>query len=307
MDTETSNKVAVEEIVEAPNEASVVENFVDEQTEEQTEEQATAPEPPKPKLSATKSKISNNAPGYRYKYPEAKPTPPGVDDDRWNKIYVAADSRFYNRAKKNASESRKIRLTGETYQLALRILKERDEKEAEAAADLAAGIAPPPKRTPKPKPPPRIPKAPSTSSRDGTPSFNDRIPLSISEQIKSEGRARKALPSSSQGSPGPSAPKHSSPVPSQIKSEKGPMLKKKSSVAPFKKTQPKSAKPEGTIPTSANINMSLVHTNTFAQALQMLDRNVIAPLPVEEVARLMMMAAMMVVNTVYVAVLMITA
>ncbi|TGO61216.1 hypothetical protein BCON_0029g00590 [Botryotinia convoluta] len=249
MDTETSNKVPVEELVEASNEASVVKDLVEEQTEEQTEAQTAAPEPPKPKPSATKSKISNNAPGYRYKYPEAKPTPPGVDDDRWNKIYVAADSRFYNRAKKNASESRKIRLTGETYQLALRILKERDEKEAEAAADLAAGIAPPPKRTSKPKPPPRIPKAPSASSRDGTPSFNDRIPLSISEQIKSEGRARKALPSSSQGSPGPSAPKHSSPVPSQIKSEKGPMLKKKSAVAPFKKFQPKAAKPEG--PTDA--------------------------------------------------------
>lgn len=39
----------------------------------------------------------------------------------------------------------------------------------------------------------------------------------------------------------------------------------------------------------------------------MLDRNVIAPLPGEEVARPTMMAATMVVNTVYVAVLTITA
>lgn len=153
---------------------------------------------------------------------------------------MAADSRFYNRAKKNAAESRKIRLTGETYKLALTILKERDEKEAEAVADLAAGIAPPPKRTPKPKIPQRMPKARSASSRDGTPSFNDKIPLSISEQIKSEGRARKALPSSSQGSPGPSAHKRNSPAPSQIKSEKTekPVPKKKVTTAAPRQKSP---------------------------------------------------------------------
>ncbi|RAL66020.1 hypothetical protein DID88_005681 [Monilinia fructigena] len=214
-------------------------------------ETATEAPPPKPKPMASKSKISNNAPGYRYKYPEAAPTPPGVDDERWNKIYVAADSRFYNRAKKNASESRKIRLTGETYKLALRILEERNAKEAEAAADLAAGIAPPSKKAPKPKAPPKMPKAPSTSSRDGTPSLNDRIPLSISEQIKSEGRSRKGLPSSSQGSPGPSAHKHNSPAPSQIKSEKvDKSVPKKKGIAAFiKKARPKGAKPEG--PTEA--------------------------------------------------------
>ncbi|CAD6444447.1 22507518-6eea-42ef-86ce-b6e344c48e92 [Sclerotinia trifoliorum] len=235
--SEIPNDVPLTEPTEAPIEAPI--EFL-----------SDAPESQKSKPTASKSKISNNAPGYRYKYPEAKPTPPGVDDDRWNKIYVAADSRFYNRAKKNASESRKIRLTGETYQLALRILKERDEKEAEAAADLAAGIVPTPKRIPKPKPPPR-PKAPSTSSRDGTPSFNDRVPLSISEQIKSEGRARKTLPPSSQGSPGPPGPKHSSPVPSQMKSEKAEksLPKKKSTVTSTKKARPKGAKPEG--PTEA--------------------------------------------------------
>lgn len=241
---------------EAPNEVPV-EDSIEAQTEELTEAPAlseaptAASEPDKPKPTPSKSKISNNAPGYRYKYPEAAPTPPGVDDDRWNKIYVAADSRFYNRAKKNASESRKIRQTGETYQLALKILKERDEKEAEAAADLAAGIVPPPKKVPKPRPPPRMPKAPSTGSRDGTPGFTDMIPLSISEKIKSEGRSRKALPSSSQGSgsPGPSSHKYSSPAPSQIKSEKAgkSLPKKKSSAVTSKQARPKGAKPEGNV------------------------------------------------------------
>ncbi|ESZ94798.1 hypothetical protein SBOR_4817 [Sclerotinia borealis F-4128] len=237
--------------IDSPTEIPQVDGEAESSTNAGIPSEAPASEPKDPKPTAPKSKISNNAPGYRYKYPEAAPTPPGVDDDRWNKIYVAADSRFYNRAKKNAAESRKIRLTGETYQLALRILKERDEKEAEAVADLAAGIAPPPKRTPKPKAPPKMPKAPSTSSRDGTPGFNDRISLSISEQIKSEGRARKALPYSSHGSPGPSAAKYSSPAPSQIKSERAerPGPKKKGTAATIKKVRPKGAKPEG--PTEA--------------------------------------------------------
>ncbi|QSZ36581.1 hypothetical protein DSL72_006461 [Monilinia vaccinii-corymbosi] len=228
-----------------------------------TDVPTAASEPPKPNPTASKPKISNNAPGYRYKYPEAAPTPPGVDDERWNKIYVAADSRFYNRAKKNATESRKIRLTGETYKLALRILEERNAKEAEAAADLAAGIAPPSKKTPKPKAP-KIPKAPSISSRDGTPGFNDRIPLSISEQIKSEGRARKGLPSTSQGSPGPSSHKHNSPAPSQIKSEKAEksIPKKKGTAAPIKKVRPKGAKPEGPTEARSQRNSATPGTRT---------------------------------------------
>lgn len=237
-----------ETLFEAPTEAPV-EASVEEPADSSTEVATAVPEPPKPKPTVPKSKISNNAPGYRYKYPEAAPTPPGVDDDRWNKIYVAADSRFYNRAKKNASESRKIRLTGETYKLALQILKERDEKEAEEAANMAAGIVPAPKRAPKPKAPLRLPKASSMSSRDNTPSFNDRVPLSISEQIKSEGRSRKAMTSSSHGSPGPSAHKFSSPAPPQVKSEKPekPLAKKKSTAPTIKKARPKGAKPEGNI------------------------------------------------------------
>jgi COMPASS component SPP1 len=67
---------------------------------------------------------------YKYKYPEAYPTPPGEDDETWNKLFTAADSRLYNRHGKSATESKKYRASGETYQLALRMLQERKEKAA---------------------------------------------------------------------------------------------------------------------------------------------------------------------------------
>jgi COMPASS component SPP1 len=134
--------------------------------------------------------------------------------------------------------------------LALKILAERNEQAAKAAADAAAGIVAPTKKSTKPKAPPKaasIVKESSVSSRDVTPGYADRIPMSISEQIKSEGRARKAasaIPSSNHGSPGPtSAPKQSSPAPVLVKSEKPP-TKKKGTAAPVKRPKPK-AKPEG--------------------------------------------------------------
>ena len=74
-------------------------------------------------------------PGFKYKYPQAKPTPPGVDDAEWNKVYTAADSRNYNKHNKSASESKKYRERGETYELALKMLEEKREKAKKAAID----------------------------------------------------------------------------------------------------------------------------------------------------------------------------
>ena len=188
--------------------------------------QDTASEIPQPVPSEVEDPfavISNNKEGFKYKYPEAKPTPPGEDDVVWNKVYTAADSRMYNKHHKNANESRKFRSTGETRELALRMLKENKEKHAKNVAAAAASGVPlsalrstPKSSTMAPKKK-EIKKEASTSSRDGTPG-GDNIPmsmLSISEKIKSEGRARKAPPpppSSSQGTPAPStAPKQGTP------------------------------------------------------------------------------------------------
>jgi COMPASS component SPP1 len=200
--------------------------------------------------------ISNNKPGFKYKYPEAAPTPPGEDDVVWNKVYTAADSRMYNKHHKNANESRKFRQSGETRTLAERMLKENKEKHAKAVAAAAASGLPlsavrsTPKSStstlaPKKK---EIKKETSTSSRDGTPG-GDVIPMSISEKIKSEGRARKAPPpppSSSQGTPAPStAPKQGTPsgtakqgTPSSGPQMNSPGLEKDSSVPPPKVQKP---------------------------------------------------------------------
>lgn len=213
--------------------------------------------PSAPPASAVRPAIiSNNAPNFKFKYPEARPTPPGEDDTEWNKIFTAADSRIYNRNKKSANESKKFRGTGATYELALQMLAEKKAKAAAAAAEEAAGSSttPAPKTsTPKPKltkktpAPATVKKEPSSSSRDVTPG-GDKMPMSISEQIKSEGRARKALsaaPSSNHGTPAPSsAPKMSSPVPLPPKIEK-PTPKKKGTAAPFKKQQAKKPRTEG--------------------------------------------------------------
>ncbi|KAH8654534.1 hypothetical protein BGZ60DRAFT_418706 [Tricladium varicosporioides] len=202
--------------------------------------------------------VSNNRPGFKYKYPEAAPTPPGYDDAEWNKVYTAADSRFYNRNGKNSDKSRKFRQSGETYELALVMMKEKMEK-------IASGVAP--RAAPKPKPAPTVKKPtvkkePSASSRDVTP-FGDKMSMSISEQIKAEGRARKApsvapsapSASSKQGTPVPTvAPKTGSPPPlAAPKIDKHP-LKKKGTAAPVKRPpKPKSEnKPKEHHPTQSS-------------------------------------------------------
>lgn len=147
-----------------------------------------------------KALVSNNAPGFKYKYPEAAPTPEGEDDTAWNKVYTAADSRMYNKHGKDANNSRKYRQSGETRALALVMLQEKKAKEA-------AGILP---RASKPRGPSTKEFSSRDSfngSRDGTPSA-DLLSMSISEKIKAEGRARKASsvgPSSSGTTPVPSA------------------------------------------------------------------------------------------------------
>lgn len=191
---------------------------------------------------------SNNSPSFKYKYPQAKPTPDGEDDAAWNKIYTAADSRMYNKHHKSANESRKYRESGETRTLAIRMLAENKEKHARAVAAALAGGQP---YVPKAPSKPRstsvkteavgVKKEVSEESWDLAPGA---IPMSISEKIKSEGRKRKVpsdTPSSQQGTPAPSGSQHhSSPAPrldspAPAKVEK-PVLKKKA--APTKRTGP---------------------------------------------------------------------
>lgn len=213
--------------------------------------------PSLPLPSILKPARNNNKSGYKYKYPEAAPTPDGEDDDEWNKVYTAADSRFYNKHGKSSQASKKYRLSRETYDLAVTMMAEKKQKaRADYNAQVAAftggsggsggaTILPPKTTTPKPKAapkkvqPPTLPQEPSSSSRDGTP-FADKMPLSISEQIKQEGRPRKApsaAPSSKQGTPAPStAAKMDSPTPKTDKSiVPKAALKKKGTAAVVKK------------------------------------------------------------------------
>jgi COMPASS component SPP1 len=221
--------------------------------------------------------ITNNKPGFRYKYPQAAPTPPNEDDVVWNKVYTAADSRMYNKHHKNANESRKYRESGETRILALRMLASNKEKHAQAVAAAKAVGVPFAHSTSKtstpamaPKKEATIKKETSSSSRDGTPG-GDAIPMSISEKIKSEGRARKApppAPSSSQGTPAPSTapkqgtpsasakqgtpsigPKMNSPAPEKASSVPPPKIQKpakKGTATTVKKQHAKKAKSDGT-------------------------------------------------------------
>ncbi|KAL2069027.1 hypothetical protein VTL71DRAFT_15365 [Oculimacula yallundae] len=194
---------------------------------------------------------SCNSASFKYKYPQAKPTPDGEDDTVWNRIYTAADSRMYNKHHKSANESRKYRDTGETRTLALRMLVENKEKHYKAvAAALAGGHSYMPKAAQKA----RSPAARSESvsiKKERSEEFSDlapgAVPMSISEKIKSEGRERK-VPSdtpSSQGTPAPStsqkmsspAPKSGSPAPTKM--DKPPIPKKKGTAAPLKRPTPK--------------------------------------------------------------------
>lgn len=200
--------------------------------------------------------ISNNKLGFKYKYPQAAPTPPGEDDVVWNKVYTAADSRMYNKHHKSANESRKYRESGETRNLAIEMLANNKAKHVAAVAVAKASGVPlsSVRSTPKASTSTmaskkkEIKKEASTSSRDGTPG-GDVIPMSISEKIKSEGRARKAPPappSSSQGTPAPSsAPKQGTPsatvkqgTPSSGLQMNSPAPEKASTVLPPKAPKP---------------------------------------------------------------------
>ena len=142
---------------------------------------------------------------------------------------------MYNKHGKDATNSKKYRVSGETRILALRMLEEKKAKEA-------AGL--PPRATPRPrvampKKPASVKKESSGSVPEDPQSFD--MTMSISEKIKQEGRARKvssAAPLSNSGTPAPSAPKMSSPAPAITKGEKLP-AKKKGTAAPVKKQQPK--------------------------------------------------------------------
>ncbi|TAQ85947.1 hypothetical protein B7494_g5713 [Chlorociboria aeruginascens] len=203
--------------------------------------------------------LSNNDPDFKFKYPEARPTPPDEDDYEWNKTYTAADSRFYNKYKKNSNESKRLRQTGETRILAIQM---HEEKNKAAAARAAGGIGNPGSKASaaKPKPPvaklqisTNIKNEASASSRDPTPGA-DKIQLSISEQIKSAGRAAKAASataSSDRGTPAPmAAPKLNSPAPTAPKVEKS-TPKKKGTAAPVKKVK-KISQTEKSVNTPAN-------------------------------------------------------
>ncbi|TVY38786.1 Set1 complex component [Lachnellula subtilissima] len=211
-----------------------------------------------PLPSILKPPRGTNQSGYKYKYPEAAPTPEGEDDDEWNKVYTAADSRFYNKHGKSSQASKKYRQSGETYELAVTMIADKKQKARNdynsQAAELTGGgggsggaaILPPKTTTPKPKaptkkvqPPPSLKQELSTSSRDETPGV-DKMPLSISEQIKQEGRPRKApsaAPSSHQGTPAPSTASKVDSPPAKIEKPPPPKagVKKKGTAAVVRK------------------------------------------------------------------------
>lgn len=185
--------------------------------------------------------VSNNRPGFKYKYPEAAPTPPGEDDAEWNKVYTAADSRFYNRNGKSAEKSRKFRQTGETRELAIVMMAEKKEKLKAGLISAVTGKSIPSKSKVAKKPTTVVKKEPSTSSRDVTPGGMG-IPLSISEQIKANGRAQKqpsAAPSSKQGTPAPGSSKMGSPPPPAPKLDRPPTKKKGTASVIKKPNRPK--------------------------------------------------------------------
>jgi COMPASS component SPP1 len=278
--------------------------------------------------------ITNNKPGFRYKYPQAAPTPPNEDDVVWNKVYTAADSRMYNKHHKNANESRRYRESGETRILALRMLAENKQKHSLAVATAAASGLPL-SSTPKASTPsmakkkdPTVKKEPSSSSRDGTPG-GDAIPMSISEKIKSEGRARKAppaAPSSNQGTPAPSTapkqgtpsastkqstpssgPKLNSPAPDKASSAPPPKMPKpakKGTATTVKKQHAKKQKSDGT-PNYCKLWSSAVLT--LLQQRRPAHRAQAAPANhlVQRMQRPLILKATTVENIVYVVVLMI--
>ncbi|KUJ23357.1 uncharacterized protein LY89DRAFT_606181 [Mollisia scopiformis] len=202
---------------------------------------------------------SCNKEGFKYKYPEAAPTPDGEDDVVWNKTYTAADSRMYNKNGKDANQSRKFRLSKETYTLSLKVHLENKQKYANkhpvntlAAADPQVSKAVAKPKAVSTKIGESASKATTSDPQSKMADNNDHNSMSIPEKIKSDGRIRK--PSSNaafsmQSSPGPStghtmaSPLVNTGSPAPAKIEK-PAAKKKGTAAVVKKAAPKKAAPE---------------------------------------------------------------
>lgn len=183
-------------------------------------------------------------------------------------MYTAADSRFYNRNGKSAEKSRKFRQTRETYELAIIMMAEKKEKMKAGLINAATGKAIAPKSKTAKKPTTVIKKEPSTSSRDVTPGGMG-IPLSISEQIKANGRAQKqpsAAPSSKQGTPVPSSSKMGSPPPPTPKLDRPPTKKKGTASVIKKPTRPKGPGMSD-LPKSFNIPVSTSQFQYFFSAI----------------------------------------
>ncbi len=165
-------------------------------------------------------------------------------------MYTAADSRMYNKHGKSATESRKFRESGETRILALRMLEENKAKHA-------AGI--PPRAKAVRKDTPHVPKKEHIPKARGFTPLAGETMMSISEKIKSEGRARKAPSaaiSSAQGTPAPVLPPHishanrssSASAPDVKKPEaKKPGPKKRGTAGPAKKPSRKLPKIAGAL------------------------------------------------------------
>lgn len=194
-----------------------------------------------PPLSDTPTNSSYDDANFKYKYPQARPAPPGVDPVTWNKIYNAADSRIYNKANKSAVASKAKRETGETRQLALQVLEEKTATSTmtntSASPDSLAPSLPAipmmPKASAAKKPQPSKETQPG-SSREATPAAMD-----MAERIKTEGRPRKVISGtlSEYDSPAPSPiPKIGNPTTQPKGHKPGP---KKGTAAPTKKQQDK--------------------------------------------------------------------
>lgn len=226
---------------------------------------------------------SNNLAGFKYKYPDASPTPAGEDDYKWNQTYTAADSRMYNHHGKDSRNSKKFRESKETYALCEKIHLENKRKYAIKHPDnpLVAGPALTPKAPPKPKAPSVNSNSNSHQNKDTESTMDDDNTtsmgsMSISEKVKGKSRNRKPsslVASSLQGSPGPSASppvaspamKMGSPAPTKIEKT---AAKKKGTAAPVKKPAQKKGKPDGKLTVLDIRSAALVLTRTSEQALQ---------------------------------------
>ncbi|RKF60258.1 putative phd transcription [Erysiphe neolycopersici] len=206
--------------------------------------------------------ITNNAPDFKFKYPEAKPTPPDEDDAVWNRTFNAADSRLYNKNGKNAAISKKFRSSGETYALALQVLAENKRKYFAGIAQnkishrssegtLIPNTIPAPRNSKSPRPSSltSTSKALASSGSADLASHLQMTQMSISEKVKAEGgRNRKAssialvsnqttqaYSNISQNKPDKEVTKKSTPTPIR---KPGPKSSSKASSKKLKKDDP---------------------------------------------------------------------